>query len=128
QRLYSIASPANAVRATNVSANHTMKKPRSQRPRWRTRSRKRAITSGTQLRRGGLQPEHRVVGEVEVGPEQLGQELVVQLDVDTHRVPVRRVARVLRRVRPTPTPGVRGVEGTAPGEPRVLDAVRRARG
>ena len=27
QRLYSIASPAKAVSATNVSANHTMKKP-----------------------------------------------------------------------------------------------------
>ena len=107
-RLYSRPSPANAVRVMSVNAIHTMKKPRSGPDRSRTRRRKRVISTAYphSLGRRRLETEHGVVGERDGRSEEVGHVLVVQLDVDAHRVPVRHVTCKLRLVRPTAAVGL----------------------
>jgi len=109
--------------ATNVNANHTMKKPCSEARRFLTRSMNPNTGLWAELRRSGFKPEHRVIGQGEVGSEELGQELVIELHVDTDGIPGVLVARVLGGVRPAVPGRIRGVEGSGRREPRVLDAV-----
>src|SRR3954468_3335926 len=126
-RPYSSPRPANAVRVTSVNAIHTMKKPRSEPDRSRTRRMKRAIhiSLRARLRRRGLETEDGVVGERDRRPEEVRDVFVVQLDEDADRIPVHDVAGLLVLVRPTTSRRVGDVERLAGRKPCVLDAVGR---